>query len=365
MKRTNARLKEWREGKMTANVIRLENHIMSNNSVTNSILSLVNEFADEAGANSQSTKSAYLNDLKQFLSKTYGTENVKVDLVVHTMNRKQLIQYRSVLIKSELKPSTINRKMSAIIEFAKFLYNSGYEIDLVGINNIAKLKTSKNSYEVLSYDEAFEFINWFKENEKEKAIDKYYYTALAFDTGIRAEALNNITPQSFIWKKGEVILKGIDKGKKQFIKSLSLEFASAMFDELQLDKNSNEPIFNFSSELRYKMMKRAKKALGYENRNITFHSFKKGAVNYAYEATKDIQIAKQVGNHANINTTQIYLEDNKQAFQGAISNKQKIDTADIRFSEYSKTELIEVLSNLPEAMQFMLKKELALLTKIK
>ncbi|HDK5686405.1 TPA: hypothetical protein PTC11_002537, partial [Staphylococcus pseudintermedius] len=64
MKRTNARLKEWREGKMTANVIRLENHIMSNNSVTNSILSLVNEFADEAGANSQSTKSAYLNDLK-------------------------------------------------------------------------------------------------------------------------------------------------------------------------------------------------------------------------------------------------------------------------------------------------------------
>ncbi|EKI4464016.1 site-specific integrase [Staphylococcus pseudintermedius] len=350
---------------MTASVIRLENHIMSSKSVTNSVMSLVNEFANEAGANSQSTKLAYLNDLKQYLSKVFGSENIKVDLVVYTMNRKQLIQYRSVLIDNKLKPSTINRKMSAIIEFAKFLYNSGYEIDLVGINNIAKLKTSKNSYEVLSYDEALEFINWFKENEKEKAIEKYYYTALAFDTGVRAEALNNITPQSFIWKKEEVVLKGVDKGKKQFIKSLSLEFASAMFSDLNLDKESTESIFNFSSEVRYKMMKRARKALGYENRNITFHSFKKGAVNYAYEATKDIQVARQVGNHANINTTQIYLEDNKQVFQGAISNKQKIDTADIRFSDYSKTELIEALGNLPEAMQSMLKKELASLTKIK
>ena len=43
------------------------------------------------------------------------------------------------------------------------------------------------------------------------------------------------------------------------------------FDQLNLTDN----IFNFSGKNRTDMLNRAKKSLGWENRNITFHSFKK------------------------------------------------------------------------------------------
>ncbi|MDT0700400.1 tyrosine-type recombinase/integrase [Staphylococcus chromogenes] len=339
---------------MASNVIKINE--LTGLTSTNTV---INDFVNEVGINSLSTKKAYKQDLTQFCSIINGSVNVRIDIVVHSLTRKNIIEYRSDLVtKAKLKPNTINRKITAIKEFAKYLFNLGYDIDLNSLETIHKLKASKNSYEVLSYEEAMLIINWFKENEKEMPLEKYYYSLLAFDTGIRAEALNTLTPQSFIWKINEVLIKGIDKGNKAFTKSISVEFAKEIFESLGIDMNDNSNIFSFSSALRYKMMNRAKKDLGWSNRNITFHSFKKGAVNYAFESTKDIQIAREVGSHASVVTTQIYLDDNKKLFQGAISKGQSVGVRDINFSDYSKDQLIEGLSNLPEAMKILLKEEL-------
>lgn len=325
------------------------------------VYEIMQEFVNEAGVNSKSTKTAYLSDLKQYLITVYGNTNVNTDLFAKTFGKKQLQKYRSLLVENKLQANSINRKIVVLQEFAKHLYTLGYDIDYISIKTVNKLKSKKNSYEVLDYHEAMKIINWFKTNEQVMPIEKYYYSALAFDTGVRAEALNTLTPQSFTWKDTEVILKGVDKGNKQFIKSISLEFANNLFRDLKLDKESNGQIFNFSGALRYKMMNRAKKALGWSNRNITFHSFKKGAVNYAYDMTKDIQVAREVGSHASVTTTQIYIDDNKETFQGAISNNQN-DSKDVRFSDFTKEQLIEAILNSNESTKVNLKVQL---TKLK
>lgn len=318
----------------------------------------VKEFVNEAGLNSKETKIAYLGDIKQFIMFTYGNLHVRKDVVVNNINAQQVIKFRSYLInEKKLQSNSINRKIIVIQEFAKYLYNQGYEIDYIGISTVKKLKSMNNSYEVLSYEEALAIMNWLKENEKVMPLEKYYYTALAFDTGVRAEALNSLTPQSFLWKNDEVLIKGIDKGRKRFVKSISCEFANQMFKDLEVDRNSNDKLFNFSAALRYKMMKRAKDGLGWSNRNITFHSFKKGAVNYAYDMTKDIQVAREVGSHASVSTTQIYINENTQAFQGAISNNQaKVDN--IKLSDYTREQLIEAILNAPESTQLNVKQQL-------
>ena len=104
---------------------------------------------------------------------------------------------------------------------------------------------------------------------------------------MRAEALNKLTKASFILKEDEVIIKGVDKGKKAYTKVISREFYDNMHNDLKFDQlNLTDNIFNFSGKNRTDMLNRAKKSLGWENRNITFHSFKKGAVTYAYEGYK-------------------------------------------------------------------------------
>lgn len=341
---------------MSSNVVKISELTRSS-----SAYETINDFVSEIGINSAATKKAYQQDLLQFCNSNLGSANVRIDAVVNSLTRKKLVEYRNTLAeKFKLQPNSINRKVTVLKEFAKYLYNLGYDINLNSLNTITKLKATKNSYEVLSYDEAIRIIEWFRDNEREEALAKYYYALLAFDTGIRAEALNTLTPQSFVWKDKEVLIKGIDKGNKSFTKSISVEFANEIFDNLNLhnNKDDNNPIFNFSSALRYKMMKRAKKALGWNNRNITFHSFKKGAVNYAFDSTKDIQIAREVGCHSSIVTTQIYLDDNKILFQGAISKQQKLSSSDVNLADYSKDQLLEALKDLPEAMNIMLKEAL-------
>ena len=89
---------------------------------------------------------------------------------------------------------------------------------------------------------------------------------------MRAEALNKLTKASFIIKEDEVIVKGVDKG---YTKVISREFYDA-YNDLKFDQlNLTDNIFNFSGKNRTDMLNRAKKSLGWENRNITFHSFKK------------------------------------------------------------------------------------------
>lgn len=321
-------------------------------------IDLISDFAAESGINSPRTKKAYFDDVHQFIKIVLGeNEFIEIDDLVKAIDRKNIINYRTVLLdEKNLTASTVKRKLSSLQELIKYMYSLGLDVNLNLMQSLTKIKSVNNSYEVLSIEEANMIITWIRDNEKRNSIEKYYYCLLAFDTGIRAEAINKLTPSSFIVKDDEVTIRGVDKGKKAFVKSISKEFYDNMYLELDMqNRNVNESIFNFSEKNRFDMIKRAKQALGMDNRNITFHSFKKGAVTYAYETTKDIQIARQVGSHSSLNTTQTYLADSQESFKGAVSNNYSIKNKNINFNDYSKEELIEVLNELSEGAQLQIK----------
>lgn len=321
---------------------------------------LIENYSNEVGINSERTKIAYRDDVAQFFKYFNCNNESAADVVYMIFTRNNIVKYRSYLLEEKkLSASTINRKMCALKEFIKYLSSYGYNIDINIINQLSKLKTTNNSYEALSLEEAYALINWIKDNENRKALDKYYYCLLALDTGVRAEALNKLTKASFVIKEDEVIVKGVDKGKKAYTKVISREFYDNMHNDLKFDQlNLTDNIFNFSGKNRTDMLNRAKKSLGWVNRNITFHSFKKGAVTYAYECTKDIRVAMNVGSHSNMETTQRYIADNEEAFKGAVSNNFATGVKDVDFNNFEKDQLIEVLKSLPEAIQLQVKTEL-------
>lgn len=320
----------------------------------------IKDFAEEAGLNSRSTYQAYYNDALQFIKIIFRNNNITTDALANSINRANVVEYRGYLMNElNLQGSTIKRKLSSLRELSTYLYSLGYKIDLNLFKSLQKIKSNTNSYEVLSIEEARVIINWIKNNEKHDALSKYHYCQLAFDTAIRAEAINKLTKSSFIVKSDEVIITGVDKGNKTFKKSISLEFYNELHKDLNFNCLSfNERIFNHTAKNRSDMINRAKKALGWENRNITFHSFKKGAVTHAYNTNKDIQLARKVGGHVSLNTTQTYLADSEEIFQGAISNEKSIDSDNVQFDNFSKEELVAALNQINESTQIVVKKEL-------
>lgn len=323
-------------------------------------INTINDFALTIGTNSVNTSKAYKSDVLDFVETVIGNSAfVSTNTLVANLNYKLIVKYREKLLSNGLAPSTVKRKMSALKELSKYLYRCDYKVDITIFDSLTKIKSSDNSYEVLTLEEATQLINWIKGNEKHKAIEKFYYCALAFDTGVRAEALNNLTKSSFIIQSDKVLIKGVDKGNKVFTKSISTEFYNDLVEDLDFNsKEDNEKLFNFNSARRSEMINRAKKGLGWDNRNITFHSFKKGAVTYAYDVSGDILLAQKVGSHSSVTTTQRYLKESEEVFQGAISDKKAVEVKDIKFSEFTNSELIEALSNMPESVQLALKKEL-------
>ena len=323
--------------------------------VEDTIKKYLNSFYQEYQLNSVSTAKSYELDVKSFLNfSTSLGEDLPLSSVKSIFTYKNVTEFRRVEAQ-RIKATSVNRKIVAIKEFGKHLAVNGVDINLAFFDSIKNLKGDADSYDVISVHEGIQIANWLLENERVKATEKYYYTLLAIDTGIRAEALSKLTPSNFIKTDEIVTIKGVDKGKKSFSKRVSLEIFEEMKKELNWE-DKKEPIFNFSAKNRADMMARALKGLGWEDRNITFHSFKKAAVNNAFELTGNIMVAMKVGNHSSVSTTQTYLAEGDD-FLGAISTGGR-NVNDVDLNDYSKEQLIEAIEKLSKNNQYQLKNNL-------
>lgn len=319
----------------------------------------LNSFYGEYQHNSVATAKAYRADVVSFIESQMPLGlGTPVENVAQYISYTNVTDFRNKQIEKGLQPNSVNRKVVAIREFVRHLRAHDVEVSIEFFENIKSLKGGSDSYEVLSIPEAVMLAEWLRDNEKFRATDKYYYTLLAADTGIRAEALSQLTPSNFIETDEEVLIKGVDKGKKNFTKRISKELFHAMKRDIKEWTALNKPLFGFDSKNRTDMIRRALKGLGWENRNIAFHSLKKAAVNNAFETTGDIRIAMKVGAHESVATTQKYLEDSGDDFLGAISNSNLAKIKDLDYEDFSKEELIEAVSKMSKHFQYHLKTNL-------
>lgn len=329
----------------------------------------VDDFLKNKKRTSMNTHDNYKVDIEQFFNEHFGKSYRHV--TTNELNGPKgeapaIVEYfNNMANKEDLfgKPyysnSTINRKQSSIKQLLKYLkMRRVYTWEVGELELINQLPSDTNSIEVIPFDVAMQYAEWFKHNEKTKPLEKYIITKMAIDTGLRATELIDLKWSQFTVEEGVdyVLIKGKGKGGKKWIEKISLEF----FKEIEQLKTlpdraggvAEGKVFTLKYHTLPNMMNRAKKAFGHEDRNYSFHSFKKTAVTSTYRLTGDFLEAAKKGRHSSLNTTRMYTEEEDYGITGLISLGGDVDAELYKKVEHST--LLEAIEKMNTDFKFIL-----------
>ena len=144
-----------------------------------------------------------------------------------------------------------------------------------GENNMTKESSVMTKGVVLSFiSEAGNEINFPK--EKQKLIE------LAVDTGLRLKELLDLEWNQFGWNEEFIKLTGAGVKNREYVEVISHDLYNDIV-ELKNGEGYEKVFHNLNEKIVSDMMSRISRKLGYDDRQYSFHSFKKFAVAFAVE----------------------------------------------------------------------------------
>lgn len=305
----------------------------------------------------QNTATEYSRDIKDFFSMIYqkNIHFITSEEIVE-MDIEQIEKFQDLLIKKhKLANGTVNRKVTAVREFMKYLA-SVKELRYLGINTnyfellIRLPENNRNSHGVLRVNEVFEMADWIEKNDKEYGLMKKWLMLFSLDTCIRIGAVLNLKWTDFEEKDDFVLVKAVDKGNKDYRPKIEKWVYKEL---LKVKEEGCERVFETSTGSVQRMMDKLKKEFKIpKERNIVFHSIRKAGVTFQYRLTGDILQAKKAANHSSLNTTMMYVEDEDFGIVGAVSSLGRVDTE--LYNKVDLETLQRAISNLPKDAQYQI-----------
>lgn len=253
---------------------------------------------------SENTILAYRRDLYQFLeycSYTLGKKNLL------KIERKDIKNFIEFLLRHEVNPKSVSRKLSAIRSFYRYIVNKGL-LDNFPPEGIKNPKLPRRLPDVLSITQLNKILEeWNPENSTElrnKAIVDLFYS-----TGIRVSELCNITFDDIDFKERTIRILG--KGKKERI---------VLFGTKTLE-NLNKYLRTRKDNIKYLFISNRKRKLSRREVwyiiNTTFekialkfgvhpHTLRHSFATHLLDRGADIRVIQELLGHASISTTSIY-----------------------------------------------------------
>ena len=240
----------------------------------------------------------YLVDLKQFFIFFIKFESIN----------KNIEKYISSLRKKNISNASINRKISSLKNFLKFLHSEKMIKD-VNFDMFESLNNSKKIPKAISKEEINKIFNSLKNS---KSINKNLYIIilkLMYLSGLRiSEAL------SLKWSdlsKADITLNIYGKGSKERKSYMTSDF----FDTLYSLKKDEGFIFNLkgkkiSVRAVNKFLDKAYKD-GLIEYKISSHVFRHSFATSMLENNADIRHIQKLLGHSSISTTEIYTKVTK------------------------------------------------------
>lgn len=170
---------------------------------------------------------SYHDDLLQFfdyMEPKFGT--MPIGKVSHTFIRSWLAEMREKQISSK----TINRKISSLKSFFKYLIKTGI-VDQTPLVKVISPKIKKRLPDFIRVDEANKLIESLQNAEDWKTLNTRMLITLFYNTGMRLSELINLKESQVDFSRKQI--KVIGKGNKERIIPVSIKTINSIKDYVQ------------------------------------------------------------------------------------------------------------------------------------
>lgn len=262
---------------------------------------------------SKHTLAAYIKDLtffSEYLKEHYDTS--EISQVTYPMIRSWIV----LLVDQQKSNRTINRKMSSLKAYFKFLLKTR-QIEVDPMVKHRALKTSTKVQVPFSVDEIDQVMDLLQKQEGFEGARDHFMVSLFYATGMRRAELVDLRLQDFDWSSGVVKVLG-KRQKERYIPLLpSLEplYQRYIIERDSLKNIVDTPYLLLSQkgvkiypELVYRVIngyfsKVSKKIK--RSPHILRHSF----ATHLLDEGADLNAVKELLGHASLSSTQVYTHN--------------------------------------------------------
>ena len=240
------------------------------------------------------------------------------------INRDQIIEYKEYLLETRNNDAkTINRALSSLKSYNKFLVENGYQDEVtILFQDYRKIQKQLTSPTNTSNKEIINFMEKIKKNEP---IRNYYIVRLILNTGLRVSEILSIELSDIDLKRKN--LKIVGKGSKQ--RNIPLNDKAIKIIKMAIEDRKNynyafnvldSPylfLSNKSEKLRSSTIERIFN--NYSNK-ITPHSLRHMFATDYLENGGDLRSLQMILGHGNLSTTAIYTHPTESSMRRNINN---------------------------------------------
>lgn len=266
------------------------------------------------------TRIAYIADVQEFIRFLTDNNFIKNQEEIISVEPEMIRQYLSCLYRQKVKKVTVNRKVSSLRAFYKYVLRTG-RISNNPAEMIQTLKTEKYMPSFLSVDEMFELLNTQNDHSvlslRNRAMLEVFYSS-----GLRLSELAGLDLIDLDFNQKLIKVRG--KGRKERIVPIGGPAIKAVRDYLakieEIRKDTDEDIFKkplFLNDRGKRITARSiarivnevtvKSGIG---RKISPHALRHSFATHLLNAGADLRSIQELLGHESLSTTQKYTAVN-------------------------------------------------------
>ncbi len=285
------------------------------------ILADFRTFLDVQRNVSEHTRMAYLRDVKEFGEFLTSRENLSAHKKILDVQTETMRTYLTYLHGRKLKKVSINRKVSSLRAFYKYLLREGI-IKSNPAQGVQTPKMEKYMPVFLSVDEVFELLNASQGNNSASDLRDQAMLELFYSSGLRLAELAGLDTEDVNFNAALVKLRG--KGKKERIVPVGAPALEAIRKYLSatedLRKEHSADLFSgalFLNSRGKRITTRSiarivdaatvKSGIG---RKISPHALRHSFATHLLSAGADLRSIQEMLGHESLSTTQKYTAVN-------------------------------------------------------